>query len=127
MLLGLFAGKVALLRAMPPACHGLLAKCNGDEQDMDLARQVADIIARPGMPARRVLVLAEEWAAEMIALPAVWRTVLTLARMLFDRGVIEDDEIMAVCDGILGRCFKLPKWRQRLRLTKTELKATVDG
>ncbi len=89
------------------------------------AAHVADIMARPGMPARRVLALAAKWTDEMLALPDVWRTVETLAGMLLASGTIEDRaEIMAACDGIAYAGMKLPKWKRRLFPTKAEQRAT---
>lgn len=90
---------------------------NQEETDLFRAARAADIMARPGMPARRILALAEKWTIEMLALPDVWRAVETLAGMLIERGSIEADDILAVCDTVTP-ARDLPKWRRRLCLIK---------
>jgi hypothetical protein len=129
LLLGLLGGRGAAARiAAPEDLEDIL---DPDSEDWDIcgtdlsrAWTVAEIMARPGMPARRVLALAAKWTEEMLALPDVWRTVERLAAMLLQRGTIEDrNEIMAACDGILYAGMKLPKWKRRLLPTKAEQKA----
>jgi hypothetical protein len=122
ILLSLFAGSLAQLRPLRSVYRTLLRNHAGGEQDVKRAREVAEIMVGPGGPAKRVLALTEKWTAEMLALPDVWRCVRTLARVLFERGTIEDrDEIMAACEGILGMGLKLPKWKRRLCPTRAEL------
>jgi len=121
LLLDLLAGRGAANRvADPEDREDILDEdalwMEGEQEGTDLFRalRVAEIMARPGMPARRVLALAEKWTVEMLALPDVWRTVETLAGMLLDRGTIEAAEIMPACENILGMSMNLPKWRRRL-------------
>jgi hypothetical protein len=131
LLLALLAGRGADVRiAAPEYREDILDDdalwMEGEQEGTDLFRalRIADIMARPGIPAYRVLSLAAKWTEEMLALPDVWRCVETLADMLLERGVIEDiDEIMAVCKPILGAGLILPKWRRRLGVTKAELDA----
>ncbi len=131
LLLALLAGRGAAARiATPEEREEILddaALCmEGEQEGTDLFRalKVAEIMARPGMPARRVLALAAKWTEEALALPDVWGTVERLAGMLRERGTIEDrDEIMTACDGILNAGRKLPKWKRRLLPTKAEQKA----
>lgn len=111
-LLYLLAGNGAEIRVANKA-----AFCDeGDAEGGDRFRalRIADLLARPGWPAWRVLDTAALWTAEMLALPDVWRTVETLAGMLLDRGTIESAEIMPACDGIRYASMTLPKWRRRL-------------
>jgi hypothetical protein len=131
LLLGMLAGRGAEARvAVPEDREDILDEGalfeQGEEEGTDLFRalRIADIMAGPRMPARRILEQAAKWTDEMLALPDVWRCVETLAGMLLERGTIEDaDEIMAVCDGILYASLKLPKWKRRLSVTKAEVEA----
>lgn len=126
LLLGLLAGRGAEYRiAAPDEREDILDENaiweQGEEEGTDLFRalRVADVLARPGMPARRVLALAEKWTVEMLALPEVWRTVETLAGTLLERGIITDaKEILATCESILDLGMSLSKWKQRLGLMK---------
>ena len=89
----------------------------GETEGTDIFRalRIADIMAGPRMPARRVLTLAEKWTGEMLALPEVWRCVEKLAHILLERGIIKDrEEIDAVCSGVFCLSFKLPIWKRRL-------------
>ena len=97
----------------------------GEEEGTDLFRalRVADIMARPYMPARRVLALAERWTIELLAVPDVWQAVERLAGGLIERGALDDrDEIRDACKGILRLGLKLPKWKRRLCLTKAQVR-----
>jgi len=132
-LLGILAGRGAAARAAVPEervailDEDALAE-EGEEPGKDLfrARRVADIMARPGMPAYRVLTLAEKWTIEMLALPEVWRTVETLAGLLLERGTIDDrDEIMTACDGIRDLGMNSRKWRRRLFPSLAELRPYI--
>jgi hypothetical protein len=133
LLLELLAGRGAAARiAAPEDREDILDDdalwLEGEQEGTDLFRalRVAEIMARPGMPARRVLALAEKWTVEMLALPDVWECVETLAGVLLERGTIEDPaEIMAACEPILDMGLTLPKWRRRLTVTKAEQTATL--
>jgi len=77
--------------------------------------RIAETVARPRMPARRILALAQKWTDEMLALPEVWCTVGRLVATLLERGEIDDhEEIMKTCREIRGLSFRLPKWKRRL-------------
>ena len=135
LLLALLAGRGAAARIAAPEDRIEILDdddlwMEGEQKGTDLFRalRVADIMARPYMPAYRVLNLAAKWTEEMLALPDVWHSVETLAGMLLDRGTIEDvDEIMAACDGILCAGLKLPNWKRRLTMTKAEIDAIPRG
>lgn len=121
LLLGLLAGRgCEAVVAEPEDREDILDEdalwWEGEEQGTDLCRalRIADIMARPGMPARRILSLAEKWTVEMLELPEVWRTVETLSALLLARGVLEQSEIFPVCESIEYLGLTLPKWRRRL-------------
>ncbi len=135
LLLGMLAGRGAEARvAAPDDREDILDDdalwMQGEDEGTDLFRamRIADTMARPGMPAHRVLNMAARWTEEMLALPDVWRCVETLAGMLIERGIIEDKaEIMAACEPILDGWMKLPTWKRRLSFTKAEMASLQEG
>jgi len=92
--------------------------------DFYRAKKIAEILARPGVPAHRVLELAAIWTEEIIALPPVWTAVERIAAMLLEEGEIDDiGQIFKVCDGFIDSAYRLPRWRRRLYLTAAEIRA----
>ena len=101
-----------------------------DDQDQDnftegsdlyRANAIATTMSYPGMPPDEILELAEKWTVEMLELPDVWATVEKLAAILLERRVIEDSELLdSVCGGILGLAWKLPEWKRRLAIDRSE-------
>jgi hypothetical protein len=84
--------------------------------DIFCAWEMAEIMARSGLPARRVLAQAEKMTVDMLKMPDVWRCVETLAEKVLERGTLDDaDEIRAVCSDITNSWTRWPQWDQYLR------------
>ena len=92
------------------------------EEGSDLFRsaQIADIVARRGYPARRVLDHAEKLTYDMLSIPDVWACVERVAGLLLEHGTIEDPATLVEAEfsDLLGLAFKLPKWRRRLSMSR---------
>jgi hypothetical protein len=124
LLLGMLAGRAAEARLDDSrdrfADEVTWRECESWEDegtDFFRAARIAEIMARPGVPAHRVLRLAASWTVEMLDVPEVWETVEQLASVLIVRGEIADpDELFGACEAIRNMAFRLPKWRRRLRL-----------
>ena len=128
LLLGILAGRGAeALVTVPEKRTDILDEDSEEweKEGTDLfdAKRVADMMARPGMSATRVLAQAEKWTIEMLALPDVRKCIEELANRLLEHGTIDDlDEIMDACAGIFNAWEKLPKWRRRLAITEKDFK-----
>jgi hypothetical protein len=137
LLLHWLAGRGAVARIAAPdereeiLTEDALALQEEEDEDLVQAQKIARAIARPRMPAWRVLPLVAKWTEEMLALPGVWNAVEQLATKLLEGGTIESlYEIMETCCEIRGLSFRLPKWKQRLLPTKAELELirhTTEG
>lgn len=117
-LLYCLAGRGAIARIAAPKDRVAILDPYSEEWDWEKtdlfeAKRIAEVIARPGMPVRRILAQTEKWTIEMLALPDVWHRVETLAGMLYGRGTLTAKEILAVCESITP-AESLPKWRRRL-------------
>ena len=57
--------------------------------DSSRARRIARIMAKPYMPAHRILNMAEKWTMEMLRISAVWSVVEIVAGKLIEHGELE--------------------------------------
>lgn len=99
-------------------CWEFLADCddNYDDETTDYfkARRIAEIMARPGYPAQRILNLADKWTLEMLRIPAVWNVVETVGNALIERGEIAGEDLYDMVSFDCQTCFHIPKWRRRM-------------
>jgi hypothetical protein len=91
------------------------------------AFRIAEIMAKPYMPAHRILKLADKWTLEMLRIPAVWNAIETVANILITKGNIKSKEISNLSDGLeVPPYLFIPKWRRRFSFTRSELDKYVE-
>ena len=95
--------------------------------DFSEAFRIAEIMAKPYMPAHRILKLADKWTLEMLRISAVWNAIETVANILITKGSIEENEISDLSDSLeVPRFLSLPKWRRRFSPRPGELVVVSD-
>jgi len=98
-----------------------------EEENTDIgeAFRIAEIMARPFMPASRILNLADKWTLEMLRMPAVWSVVKNVAEKLIKEGEIKGDSLEELTciayDSSFPNIFHLIKWKRRLLIKPGEL------
>ena len=94
-----------------------------EEEGGDLFRalRIAKIVARPYLPARRTLKLAERWVNELLCMVDVWEAIEGMTETLLVRGRIDGDEAVTACDAFHSKMTTLPQWRRRLGLDQQRM------
>jgi hypothetical protein len=85
--------------------------------DYDHAFKVANLMARPFMPAYRILFLAERWTREMLHIPAIWTAIERVAHALIKGGELSGDvayDIVSDIDPPTIFSSGYSRWRRRL-------------
>ena len=95
--------------------------------DFSRARRIARIMAKPYMPAHRILNMAEKWTMEMLRIPAVWNAVEIIAGKLIKQGRIAAEDLDGIAyDKTIPSIYNLPKWRRRIWFKPEELEKYIE-
>jgi hypothetical protein len=129
MLLGHLSGRGAEMRVSTPDDQleildddNWCEEIEPEDSDCIKAKRVSEVMAKPRMPAYRIIKLAEKWTNEMMDIPDVWQAVERCASLLYKRGYIDDkEEIGNLFEKIRWTSFRLPKWRRRLCLNNRSI------